>query len=44
MIEAMIRPIAEAFEVSRPAMRIKLEQLGFFVCDVDTTMSMFEAV
>ena len=33
MIETVIRPIAEAFEVSRPAMRIKLEQLGFFVPD-----------
>ena len=44
VVEAVIRPIAEAFEVSRPAMRIRLEQLGFIARDVDPTMSMFEAV
>ena len=44
VIEAVIRPIAEAFQVSRPAMRIRLEQLGFIVQDVEATMSLFEAV
>ena len=44
VVEAVIRPIAEAFEVSRPAMRIRLERLGFIARDVDPTMSMFEAV
>ena len=44
VVEAVIRPIAEVFEVSRPAMRIRLEQLGFIARDVDTTMPMFEAV
>ena len=44
VIEAVIRPLAEAFQVSRPAMRIRLEQLGFIAHDVDTTMPMFEAV
>src|SRR4051794_33770345 len=41
MIELVIQPLAEAFEVSRPAMRIRLEQLGFIVHDGDTTLSMF---
>jgi hypothetical protein len=44
VIEVMIQPLAEAFEVSRPAMRIRLEQLGFIVHDVNPTVSMFEAV
>ena len=44
LIEFFIRPMAEAFEVSPQAMRIRLEQLGFIVHDIDTTMSMFEAV
>lgn len=44
LIEFFIRPMAEAFQVSRPAMRIRLEQLGFIVHDVETTMSLFEAV
>jgi hypothetical protein len=42
VIEMMIQPLAEAFEVSRPAMRIRLEQLGFIVHDVDPTIPMFE--
>src|SRR4051794_36997457 len=42
VIELAIQPLAAAFEVSRPAMRIRLEQLGFIVHDVDTTVSMFE--
>jgi Zn-dependent peptidase ImmA (M78 family) len=44
LIEFFIRPMAEAFEVSPQAMRIRLERLGFIVHDTDTTMSMFEAV
>ena len=44
LIEFFLRPMAEAFEVSPPAMRIRLEQLGFIVHDIDSTMSMFEAV
>ena len=44
VIEALIRPLADAFAVSRPAMRIRLEQLGFIVRDAETTMSLFEAV
>src|SRR5215207_2549140 len=43
VIEFFIRPLAEAFEVSPAAMRIRLEQLGFIVHDVDTIVSMFEA-
>jgi hypothetical protein len=44
LIEFFIRPMAKVFEVSPAAMRIRLEQLGFIVHDIDTTMSMFEAV
>jgi Zn-dependent peptidase ImmA (M78 family) len=44
LIEFFIRPMAKVFEVSPAAMRIRLEQLGFIVHDIDTAMSMFEAV
>jgi Zn-dependent peptidase ImmA (M78 family) len=44
LIEFFIRPLAEAFEVSPPAMRIRLERLGFIVHDVEPTLSLFEAV
>src|SRR4051794_35002644 len=43
VIEAVVRPLAEVFEVSPAAMRIRLEQLGFVTHDVDTTVSIFEA-
>ena len=43
LIELFIRPMVEAFEVSPPAMRIRLEQLGFIVQDVEASMPLFEA-
>jgi IrrE N-terminal-like domain len=43
-IEAVVRPLAEAFEVSPAAMRIRLEQLGFVTHDLDTTVPLFGAV
>jgi IrrE N-terminal-like domain len=44
LIEFFIRPMAEAFEVSPPAMRIRLERLGLIVHDAEPTLSLFEAV
>ena len=43
LIEYFIRPMVEAFEVSPAAMRIRLEQLGFIVQDVEAGMPLFEA-
>jgi Zn-dependent peptidase ImmA (M78 family) len=44
VIEAVIQPLGEVFQVSRPAMRIRLEQLGFIVYDVEPTVPLFEGV
>jgi IrrE N-terminal-like domain len=43
LIEYSIRPMVEAFEVSPAAMRIRLEQLGFIVRDVEAGLPLFEA-
>jgi Zn-dependent peptidase ImmA (M78 family) len=44
LVESTIRPMAEAFEVSPPAMRIRLEQLGLIVRDLNETLvALFEA-
>jgi hypothetical protein len=43
LIEFVIRPLAEVFEVSAQAMRIRVEQLGLVVSDADETVSLFEA-
>jgi hypothetical protein len=42
-IEFLIRPLAEEFQVSPPAMRIRLEGLGLIERDVETTAPLFEA-
>jgi hypothetical protein len=44
LVESTIRPMAAAFEVSPPAMRIRLEQLGLIVRDLNETLvALFEA-
>lgn len=44
LIERVIRPMAETFEVSPQAMRIRLRELGLIVRDAEATMSLFEAI
>jgi hypothetical protein len=44
LIEFFVRPMAEVFEVSPPAMRIRLERLGLIVHDAEPTLSLFGEV
>ena len=43
LIELVIHPLADAFEVSPQAMRIRLERIGLIVRDTAETESLFEA-
>jgi Zn-dependent peptidase ImmA (M78 family) len=43
VIELMVRPLAEEFQVSPRAMRIRLERLGMIVRDVEATEPLFGA-
>ena len=43
VIEFVVRPLAEEFQVSPQAMRIRLERLGWVVRDLETTESLFGA-
>jgi hypothetical protein len=43
VVEFVVRPLAEEFEVSPPAMRIRLERLGLVVRDGETTEPLFGA-
>ena len=43
VVEFVVRPLAEEFEVSPPAMRIRLERLGMIVRDVGATEPLFGA-
>jgi Zn-dependent peptidase ImmA (M78 family) len=44
LLEFFARPLAKAFEVSPAAMRIRLEQLGFLVHNVEPLLPLSEAV